>query len=73
MQNSLFDISLSGDGTISKLMLKNDRYAMNWCSGIVGWGSIKIYDDTQYVDGYGTEVCIRKSQVIFKRPMAVFD
>lgn len=55
MQNNLFNISLSGDGTISSLLLKNDPCKMNWCSGIVGWGSIKIYDDTQYVDDNGVQ------------------
>ena len=45
MHNSLFNIALSADdGTISSIILKNDSYKMNWCSGIAGWGEIRVFD-----------------------------
>ena len=60
MENNLFNIKVSEkDGTLSSIILKNDPYEMNWCSGIAGWGEIRLYDDfpliakngVQYVTG----------------------
>lgn len=46
MKNSLFDVGINDkDGTITSLVCEKDSYAMNWCSGIVGWGNIRFFDD----------------------------
>lgn len=45
MENKQFDIKISNtDGTISSLACKKDCHNMNWCSGIVGWGSVIFAD-----------------------------
>lgn len=56
MHNSLFNIAVSvDDGTISSIILKNDPYKMNWCSGIAGWGEISVYDDSPIISENGVQ------------------
>lgn len=59
MRNRLFRITQSSeDGTISSIVLNEDRYNMNWCSGIVGWGEMRVNDDTPFIDNAGMQSII---------------
>lgn len=61
MHNSLFNIAVSADdGTISSIILKNDPYKMNWCSGIAGWGEIRVYDDSPIISENGVHTAVTK-------------
>lgn len=47
MRNQTFNINISHeDGTIRSLVSEKDIAAMNWCSDIMGWGSIRFFDNT---------------------------
>ena len=51
MKNNLFNVSISDkDGTITSLICEKDSHAMNWSSGMTGWGSVRFFDDNQTID-----------------------
>ena len=51
MKNKLFNVCVSEqDGTITSITCEKDDHAMNWCSGIIGWGSVRLLDDNQSID-----------------------
>ena len=52
MDNLLFGVEIfEKDGTITSLVCKKDRHAMNWCSGLEGWGKIRFFDGQQIIGG----------------------
>ena len=67
MENNLFDVKVSeNDGTVASLVLKNDSDHMNWCSGMMGWGSIRLNSDFPLLDENGV-----RSVVGIKSPTCV--
>ena len=53
MDNNLFRVKISEqDGTITSLVCEKDLHAMNWCSGLEGWGKVRFFDDKP-IEGSG--------------------